>query len=57
MVGPSGAGKSHIAEMNFDARDIVSTDAIRMEFTGDFARQDKNESVFKEFLRRIEVKL
>ena len=57
LVGPSGSGKSHFCEKHFESREIVSSDAIRQEFTGDFRRQDKNNEVFAEFHRRIEVKL
>lgn len=57
LIGPSGAGKSHFCEEHFEAREVVSTDAIRLEFTGDLRRQDKNDAVFKEFHHRIEVKL
>ena len=37
--------------------EIVSTDSIRIEFTGDIGRQDKNDEVFEEFHRRIEAKI
>ena len=57
LVGPSGSGKSHFSNQHFDDREVVSSDAIRQEFTGDFRRQDKNNEVFDEFHRRIEVKL
>ena len=57
LVGPSGAGKSHFCAEHFDAREVVSSDALRVEFTGDLRRQDKNDEVFREFHRRIEVKI
>lgn len=57
LIGPSGAGKSHFCNEHFDAREVVSSDALRVEFTGDLRRQDKNDEVFQEFHRRIEVKL
>ena len=57
LIGPSGAGKSHFCDEHFEPREVVSSDAIRLEFTGDLRRQDKNDAVFREFHRRIEVKL
>ncbi len=57
LVGPSGAGKSHFSNQYFEDREIVSSDNLRHEFTGDFRRQDKNNETFQEFHRRIEVKL
>jgi len=57
LVGPSGAGKSYFCEEHFPAREIVSSDALREEFTGDFRRQDKNSLVFNEFCHRVQAKL
>ena len=57
LIGPTAAGKSHFAGVNFNSGEVVSTDAIRIEFTGDLGRQDKNDEVFEEFHRRIEVKI
>lgn len=57
LVGPSGAGKTHFAERNFEAREVVASDDIRLAETGDIRRQDKNEMVFEEFHRRIETKI
>ena len=57
LIGPSGAGKSYFAGMHFREREIVSTDALREEATGDLMRQDKNDEVFEEFHRRIAVKI
>lgn len=57
MVGPSGAGKSTIIAQHFDAYEVVSSDAIREELTGDFNRQDYNPLVFKELNHRIRIKL
>ena len=57
LIGPSGAGKSHWAGMNFPDGEIVSTDAMRIEATGDLRRQDLNDAIFEEFHRRIAVKI
>ena len=57
MVGPTGAGKSTLAHQHFDPRDIVSTDAIRKELTGDVRRQDHDDEVWTEYYRRIELRL
>lgn len=57
LVGPSGAGKSTFCEKHFHPHEVVSTDAIRQELTGDFRRQDRNDLMFDEFHRRIVWKL
>lgn len=57
MVGPAGAGKSTVAAANFDAYEVVSSDAIREELTGDFQRQDINSTVFRELFHRVGLKL
>lgn len=57
LVGPSGAGKSTWAREHFHPSEIVSSDAIREELTGDFRRQDKNDQVFDTFYRRIGERL
>lgn len=57
MVGPSGAGKSTFIEQHFSPREVVSTDALRVEFTGDRRRQDKDDQVLAEVSRRVEAKI
>ena len=57
MVGPSGAGKSSFIKDHFQSYEVVSTDAIREELTGDFRNQHINDVVFREYHRRIDLKL
>lgn len=57
MVGPSGAGKSSFIEESFSSHEVVSSDDIRQELTGDFRHQHLNSLVFEEFHRRIKTKL
>ena len=57
VIGPSGAGKSTLIQRHFPAREVVSSDGIRIEMTGDVRRQDKNEQVFEELRRRVIAKL
>lgn len=57
MVGPSGAGKSSFIEKSFSSHEVVSTDAIRKELTGDLRNQHLNSVVYEEFARRIKLKL
>lgn len=57
LVGPSGGGKSTWAAAHFDPTEIVSSDALRIELTGQQERQDKNRQVFDEFFRRIMARL
>lgn len=56
LVGPSCAGKSTYAKQ-FSPSEIVSSDALRQEFTGDFRRQDMNDLVQNEYDRRIKTRL
>jgi len=57
MIGPSGSGKSTLIEQHFDPREVVSTDDLRVEFTGDKRRQDKDGEVLAEVFRRVEAKI
>ena len=57
MVGPSGAGKSTLIEALFSDHEVISSDAIRHELTGDFRNQHVNNMVFTEFYRRIQNKI
>ena len=57
MVGPSGAGKSTFVKNHFKPYEVVSSDALREELTGDFRNRHVNDLVFKEFHHRIEMKL
>ena len=57
MVGPSGAGKSTLIEKHFNSREVISTDALRVEFTGDKRRQDKDDAMLDELYRRVEAKI
>lgn len=57
MVGPSGSGKSTLAAQKFVAYEIVASDGIREELTGDLTRQDINDVVFREVHRRVALKL
>ncbi len=57
MVGPSGAGKSSFIEKTFKPYEVVSSDGIRQELSGSFRNQHLNGVVFKEFYRRIKMKL
>jgi len=57
LVGPSGAGKSSFIDASFSSYEVVSSDAIREELTGNFRNQHANAKVFSEFHRRIKTKL
>lgn len=46
LVGAMGTGKSTFAKKHFAAHDIVATDFIREQLTGDFQSQTANEAVF-----------
>lgn len=45
-VGAMGSGKSTFCAKHFHEYDIVATDFIRHQLTGDFQNQDVNEAVF-----------
>lgn len=57
LVGPSGAGKSSWLAANAQPEEIVSTDGIREELTGDFRDQSMNNQVFSLFHQRIHDRL
>ncbi len=57
MVAPSGAGKTIFCQKHFEAREVISTDDLRVWFTGGLEDQSMNTEVFREFHRRIEAKL
>lgn len=57
LIGPSGAGKSTLAKTLFSNHEIVSSDQIREELTGDFRIQTANSEVFFELHRRVELKI
>jgi len=47
LVGAMGTGKSSFASMNFSPHEIVSTDKLRADLTGDFNSQAANSAVFE----------
>lgn len=55
MIGPSGSGKSTLASKLFKSHEIISSDNIRAELTGDFRIQSRNDEVFDEVHRRTEL--
>lgn len=52
LVGPSGAGKSTYASKHFNDAWVISSDALRYEYCGDFKSQERNDDVF-EAMRRL----
>lgn len=52
LVGPSGAGKSTYARQHFNDSWVISSDALRREYCGDFKSQERNDDVF-EAMRRL----
>lgn len=52
LVGPSGAGKSTYACDHFNDDWVISSDALRQEYCGDFKSQERNDDVF-EAMRRL----
>ena len=57
MVGPACSGKSRTASRKFDPYEIMSSEDVRYELTGDYRRMDINDVVFKEIHRRTQLKL
>lgn len=58
MVGPSGAGKSTWAEHHAGSgSEIVSTDALRREYTNDIRDQSRNKDVFAAQHRLVRARL
>jgi protein phosphatase len=57
MVGPAGGGKTHLTSLKFDPYEIMSSEEIRYELSGDYQRLDINDVVFKEIHRRTQLKL
>ena len=52
LVGPSGAGKSTYVRSHFNDGWVISSDALRAEYCGDFKSQERNDDVF-EAMRRL----
>jgi protein phosphatase len=57
LIGPSGSGKSTFAEKNFTKQEVISSDALRLEYNDDPHREDQPEMIFNEFDRRIRNRL
>ncbi len=57
MVGPSGAGKSTICAKKFKPYEILSIDAIREQFVGDFTRRDITELAWDHLYEMAKTKL
>jgi len=57
MVGPAGSGKSHRALAEFEEYEVINSENVRYELTGDVNRMDANDIVFREIHRRITLKL
>ena len=47
MVGPSGAGKSTWIKDRFKPSEVVSSDELREELSGNFKSQERNKDVFE----------
>jgi hypothetical protein len=54
MVGPSGAGKSRWC---IGGKDVISSDELRAEYTGDFRSQERNDDVFAALHRIAKARL
>ena len=57
MVGPAGGGKTWFTSKKFNPYEVMSSEDIRYELTGDYQRMDANDVVFKEIHRRTALKL
>ena len=56
MVGPSGAGKSSYVA-RYPTRQVISSDALREEYCGDFRSQERNDDVFSALHRLARARL
>ena len=56
-IGISGSGKSTYVKNHFAKEYIVSTDAIRLQLTGDINNQSENEKVFRKAFDTLKAKL
>lgn len=57
LVGPSGAGKSTYARQHFNDSWVISSDALRQEYCGDFKSQERNDDVFDAMHRLARARL
>lgn len=57
MVGPSGGGKSTWCNEHVPASQLVSSDALRQEYCGDFRDQSRNDDVFNALHRLAKARL
>jgi protein phosphatase len=57
MVGPAGGGKTYWSNLKFAPYEVMSSEDIRYELTGDYQRLDANDTVFREIHRRTQLKL
>lgn len=57
MVGPSGAGKSTWARIKVHESAILSSDGLRIDYTGGFRDQSRNEDVFLALHRIAKARL
>jgi len=57
LVGPSGAGKSTYAACEFATTWVISTDALRREYCGDFRSQERNDDVFAALHRLAKARM
>lgn len=56
FVGAMGTGKSTFAQKKFFKHEVVSTDQIREDLTGDFEEQTHNDGVFEILYKIIDVR-